>query len=109
MKPPSYDANYARKVLKHIDEVIEFNEMLITQDEILTEYIEVVCVECGAKHIAPQVIFNPFGYGTEGAVLLKQHHSCSGCGADSVPKEAVFQMLLRVQEYDVYDHLETVI
>jgi len=109
MKPPSYDPNYARKILQHVDEVIEFNELFIAQHEVLTEYIEVICQGCGAKHISPQVIFNPFGYGTEGAVLLNQHHSCDDCGADSALTEAVFQMLLRIKEYNVYENLETVI
>ncbi len=109
MKPPSYDFNYARKVLKNIDEIMMFNDLLGSHDEVLTEYVHVRCVRCGHEHLSAQVIFNPFGYGTEGAVILEQHHSCADCGSDSKLKEQAFHMLQRVKEHDPYENLSAII
>jgi hypothetical protein len=109
MNITSYDHNYARKVLKHTDEIADFNYLLATNDEVLTEYVDVECSNCGIHHISPQVILNPFGYGTEGAVLLQQRHTCSKCGADSRIVESTYQMLMRVREYNQYQQLSSVV
>ncbi|OEF98507.1 hypothetical protein [Desulfuribacillus alkaliarsenatis] len=109
MKMPAYDQNYARKMLKNIDEITQFNELLFTHDEVVTEFVKVECTGCGETHLSPQVILNPYGYGTEGAVLLGQHHTCSKCGLDSKIIEPIYQLLSKVKKYDLYDNLETVV
>ncbi|OEH85727.1 hypothetical protein BHU72_02740 [Desulfuribacillus stibiiarsenatis] len=104
----TYDHNFALNILKHPDEIQMFEELMGSHDEVLTEFVKVCCSQCDCKFFSPQVIVNPYGYGTEGAMVLDQHHSCHHCGASSNIEESIFKLLGRVKEYLMEDTLDYV-